>query len=372
LVDQFVNVEYGGDGKGAPPLKQCSHCSLWVPVATKQCKGVGYTTAKRNEIKAAANEAARQKAKGEKSKLGRPCNSREFAINTTTPGVSTGDIDSDSDPDLGADLGADLGVDLGAELGVDPPGKDPCPLCLRPLAPRDAHEVRARFSEYMAHFYGDSGPRPANAFEVVKTTHLDHKLGHLVSLHVVRGGKNWVRDFDRGGDQPSAIVNAANPECVGGGGMDGAVAAAGGAALLEARELLPTGLDGRTRCETGDAVITVGGQLKTTHCIHAVGPDYRQLTALGSPETYDTLLRNAYEKSLQLAEHESIATLVFPLLSSGVYRGNCPLVELARIAVATTKERLELSDYLRDVYLVGYDDTQVAALLEAVAEETKA
>merc|ERR1719193_167112 len=74
----------------------------------------------------------------------------------------------------------------------------------------------------------------------------------------------------------NAIVNAANQGCLGGGGVDGAISSAGGRALYEARSKLPL-VDGKgaVRCPTGEARLTIGGNLKANYCIHAVGPNYR-------------------------------------------------------------------------------------------------
>ena len=74
-----------------------------------------------------------------------------------------------------------------------------------------------------------------------------------------------------------AIVNASNKQCVGGGGVDAAVSLRCGKALKAARLALP--LVGPAsmgvRCRAGDAVITIGGDLRAKWCIHAVGPDFR-------------------------------------------------------------------------------------------------
>src|SRR5438309_2756392 len=69
-----------------------------------------------------------------------------------------------------------------------------------------------------------------------------------------------------------AIVNAANSQLAGGGGVDGAIHRAGGPEIMAE-------LDGiRNRighCETGSAVVTGAGRLPARYVFHAVGPIYR-------------------------------------------------------------------------------------------------
>src|SRR3989442_14946871 len=69
-----------------------------------------------------------------------------------------------------------------------------------------------------------------------------------------------------------AIVNAANPGLMGGGGVDGAIHRAGGPQILEECKVI---VARQGRCPAGGAVVTGGGRLKASHVIHAVGPIWR-------------------------------------------------------------------------------------------------
>lgn len=118
-----------------------------------------------------------------------------------------------------------------------------------------------------------------------------------------------------------AIVNAANKSLRGGGGVDGAIHRAGGPKILE--ECIKMG-----GCETGEAVITTGGNLKARYVIHTVGPIYRD-GQHGEPE----LLEKAYRNSLKLASSKGIKTIAFPSISTGAY--GYPMEEAAEIALKT-------------------------------------
>ncbi len=118
-----------------------------------------------------------------------------------------------------------------------------------------------------------------------------------------------------------SIVNAANKSLRGGGGVDGAIHRAGGPQILE--ECIKIG-----GCETGEAVITSGGNLKAKYVIHTVGPVYRD-----GLHNEPKLLGNAYKNCLKLASSKGIKSIAFPSISTGAY--GYPMEEAAEIALNT-------------------------------------
>ncbi len=121
--------------------------------------------------------------------------------------------------------------------------------------------------------------------------------------------------------QTEAIVNAANKSLRGGGGVDGAIHRSGGPDIL--KECIKIG-----GCETGEAVITTGGNLKAKYVIHTVGPVYRD-----GLHDEAGLLGNAYQSSLKLASLKGIKSIAFPSISTGAY--GYPLEDAADIALNT-------------------------------------
>jgi len=140
--------------------------------------------------------------------------------------------------------------------------------------------------------------------------------------------------------QVDAIVNAANQALAGGGGVDGAIHRAAGAADLHAA---CSALGG---CRTGDAKVTPGFRLAAKFIIHAVGPRYRD-GKHGEAE----LLASCYRRSLELADEVGARSIAFPAISTGIY--GYPSDEAAAIAVDTIRS---LETRVSRIVLVAFDD----------------
>ena len=152
------------------------------------------------------------------------------------------------------------------------------------------------------------------------------------------------------------VVNAANPGLLGGGGVDGAIHAAGGPAILaECREIAAR-LPG-ARLPRGQAVATTAGRLPARWVVHTAGPIWSASRDLSA------VLRSCYAESLRVADGLGARTVAFPAISAGVY--GWPLADAAVQAMAGV--RAAAVQHVHEVRFVLFDDRALAAFEAALS-----
>ena len=138
-----------------------------------------------------------------------------------------------------------------------------------------------------------------------------------------------------------AVVNAASSAMRGGGGVDGAIHAAGGPTILaECIERFPDGL------ATGEAGWTTAGDLPARWVIHTVGPNHR------AGQRDRDLLESCYRRSLEVADELGARSVAFPLVSAGIY--GWPKGDAVACAVETIRGT---PTQVEDVAIVVLDET---------------
>jgi O-acetyl-ADP-ribose deacetylase (regulator of RNase III) len=144
------------------------------------------------------------------------------------------------------------------------------------------------------------------------------------------------------------IVNAANSELRGGGGVDGAIHRAGGPSIMEeCREIIAR----RGSLPAGQAVLTTAGDLPARWVVHTVGPIWTEAAA----EAHDETLASCYRRSLGLAADQEAKSVAFPNISTGVY--GFPKERAASIAVDATRRWVDQHPQaLAEVVFVCFDD----------------
>jgi O-acetyl-ADP-ribose deacetylase len=143
-------------------------------------------------------------------------------------------------------------------------------------------------------------------------------------------------------EQSEAIVNAANPELQGGGGVDGAIHRAAGPQLL-------MGCRALGGCEVGQAKATGGGKLAAYYVIHAVGPRWN-----GGKSGEDELLARCHRRAVEVAAELGLRSISFPAISCGAYR--YPPARAAPVAIDAAWSAAVDSSVVRNVRFVLFFD----------------
>jgi O-acetyl-ADP-ribose deacetylase (regulator of RNase III) len=140
-----------------------------------------------------------------------------------------------------------------------------------------------------------------------------------------------------------AVVNAARPSLLGGGGVDRAIHLAAGPELVaECRTL--------QGCRHGNCKATSGYMLPAQHIIHTAGPqsDLHDVSE-GLP-----LLVRAYMSCLWEAETLGVRSIAFCCISAGAYRS--PTQICARAALCAVREWLSTSAQIERVIFCTFTE----------------
>lgn len=130
-----------------------------------------------------------------------------------------------------------------------------------------------------------------------------HPKAPDLNISIVRG------DITK--EKVDVIVNAANAQLRGGGGVDGAIHRAGGPEIMEECRAIRTK---HGPLAGGQAVATTAGNLSAMHVVHTAGPIYRD-GEHGEVEH----LSECYDNSLKLAAELRANSVAFPAISCGIY-----------------------------------------------------
>ena len=149
-----------------------------------------------------------------------------------------------------------------------------------------------------------------------------------------------------------AIVNAANPSLLGGGGVDGAIHRAGGPSIrAECREL--------GGCQPGDVKATGAGGLPARHVLHAVGPIWR-----GGKAGEEELLASCHRRAIELAAELGVRSVAFPAISTGAY--GYPVELAAPVAIEATRRALDEHPEVEHARFVFRDEPTLAVYKQAL------
>lgn len=156
-----------------------------------------------------------------------------------------------------------------------------------------------------------------------------------------------------------AIVNAANCEMRGGGGINGAIQKMAGPRLLESLEkIAPNG------CPTGEVVVTTGFETGFKHIFHTPGPVWK-----GGDAGEAELLSNSYWNCLNEANTMKLKSIGFCSISTGIY--GYPLQDGANIAMKTLVDYVSSSAddigvfNLNEVIFAMYTENEYNAFIQA-------
>ena len=160
-----------------------------------------------------------------------------------------------------------------------------------------------------------------------------YKIGPSI-VGIIKGDMLEFRPVD-------VIVNAANEQCIGGGGIDKKIHQAAGSKLKEACLNIPVEKSPNIRCPTGSVRLTPSFNIQNTtgakYIIHAVGPRYNS----GNGENSKKILKQTYESIFANIDQnpEYFNVISIPAISGGIF--GFPAKESGSVALTATREYLK-------------------------------
>jgi O-acetyl-ADP-ribose deacetylase len=169
--------------------------------------------------------------------------------------------------------------------------------------------------------------------------------------------RNWrdkigLRQGDLTEAEADAIVNAANNDLKLGGGVAGAIRVKGGPAIQQECDRIGT-------IPLGEAAITGAGQLRARHVIHAAS------MRLGE-STSEENLRAATRNSLKRADENSLRTIAFPAIGTGI--AGFPIERCAQVMLEEVRAHLGGPTALERVEFVLFDHRSLEVFERVLAE----
>lgn len=140
-----------------------------------------------------------------------------------------------------------------------------------------------------------------------------------------------------------------------GSGFGNAISMRGGPSIQE--ELSRHG-----EAETGDVILTEGGNLKSKYILHAVGPRFQEADI-------EEKLRKTVLNCLKTAENKGIKEIIFPAMGAGFY--GVPLKTSASVTLEAIKEFLSNSTGLASVKVCLLDNHEYAIFENVFSELAK-
>jgi O-acetyl-ADP-ribose deacetylase (regulator of RNase III) len=169
--------------------------------------------------------------------------------------------------------------------------------------------------------------------------------------------KNWrdkitLRQGDLTEADVDAIVNAANNDLMLGGGVAGAIRVKGGPAIQQECDRIGT-------IPLGEAAITGAGLLRARHVIHAAS------MRLGE-STSEANLRAAARNSLMRANENSLKTIAFPAIGTGI--AGFPIERCAQVMLEEVRAHLIGTTALERIEFVLFDRRSLEVFERVLAD----